>query len=247
MTTAIARLKQTAGRLPGASLLLSFVALALWSSPTLSQWCEWDRTQPWQLWRWLTAHFCHWSVEHLAWDLVVFAVLGAICERHDRAQFLISLAVAAVAITLATCLFLPNLTSYRGLSGLDSTLFGWLAAKLFADAISKRDGKLAVVTAAFTCAFIVKLAFEWTSASTVFVSNTRGDFVPVPLAHAVGAVVGIAVNAISRTRCARRLLQWHGVGTWTTLPSNSSTYAHCAVGRVQNSPERLTLKMRPRL
>lgn len=207
VTAAIARLKQTAGRLPGASLLLSLLALALWCSPTLSQWCEWDRTQPWQLWRWLTAHFCHWSGEHLAWDLIVFLVLGAICERHERAQFLISLAVAAAAITLTTYLFLPKITSYRGLSGLDSTLFGWLAAKLFSDAISKRDRKLAAVTAAFTCAFVAKLAFEWTSASTVFVSSTRSDFVPVPLAHAVGALVGVAVSAIPRMRCARRKLQ----------------------------------------
>ena len=204
MNAAITRLKQTAGRLPGASLLLSLFALALWCSPTLSHWCEWDRQQPWELWRWLTAHFCHWSGEHLAWDLIVFLALGTICERHELTRFLIILAVAATAITFAVYLFLPGIMSYRGLSGLDSTLFGWLAAQLLSDAISKRDKKLGVVTIVFTGAFVAKLVWEWASASTVFVSSTRGDFVPVPLAHAVGAVVGVAASVLARMSSARR-------------------------------------------
>ena len=39
-------------------------------------------------------------------------------------------------------------------------------------------------------AFVAKVAFEFATSSTVFVDNAAGGFVPVPLAHLAGAVVG---------------------------------------------------------
>lgn len=196
--TAAQRVIKQAGRLPGASLLLALVAITLWFSPQLSSVCEWQREHPIEVWRWFTGHFCHWSAEHLAWDVIVFVVLGAMCERRNRWQFLLCLAASAVAITAATAAFLPNILSYRGLSGIDSALFGWLVAELFQEAREKCDRRKLALICLFGLAFIAKTALEGVTANTLFVSNARSEFLPVPLAHAVGALVGLALSAIRR-------------------------------------------------
>jgi rhomboid family GlyGly-CTERM serine protease len=191
-------LKPWAGRLPGASLLLSSFALLLWLQPNLAPWCEWNRAESWQAWRWLTGHFCHWSNEHFLWDVAVFLLLGMLCERRARNGFLLCLGVAAPLITGAVHWALPDINSYRGLSGLDSALFGWLVAQLLTDAASARNRMLAIATTVFACLFVGKLAFEWTTGSTFFVSNATSCFVAVPLAHAVGAAAGLISNLLFR-------------------------------------------------
>jgi rhomboid family GlyGly-CTERM serine protease len=198
------RMKQVAGRLPGASLLLTAVAFVLWFAPALSSWCDWNRSLPWQLWRWLTGHFCHWSADHLTWDVVVFLFLGAWCERRSRRHFLICILVAAVTICVATALFLPEIQSYRGLSGLDSALFGWLSVELLRSARAREDWRMVWVVFLFMTAFMAKVALECLTASTLFVSSSQGGFVPVPLAHAVGIVAGISSNLFSHRPQVRR-------------------------------------------
>lgn len=196
MSASAAASKSWAGPVP-ASLLLSLLALALWVSPALSQSCEWNRGQPWQVWRWFTGHFCHWSTEHFAWDVIAFLALSAICERRSRRGFLLCVGVSAFVITAAVWLLLPGITSYRGLSGLDSALFGWLTSAIMIEAIARRNRRLVAITAAFAFAFIGKLMIECASGQTVFVSDASSDFIPVPLAHAVGAVVGVFLNFVS--------------------------------------------------
>ena len=200
--TAVQRFVKQAGRLPGASLLLALAAVALWPSPQLSVAFEWQRGNPLEVWRWFTGHLCHWSGEHLAWDLIVFFILGTMCERRSRAQLFLCIAVSAVAITTTTAVFLPNIHSYRGLSGIDSALFGWLVAELFREARENHDWRRLTVISVFALAFIAKIVLECTTSNTLFVSNTRSGFVPVPLAHAVGALAGTALSALSRTRRA---------------------------------------------
>ena len=198
------RMKRMAGRLPGASLLLAAMAIVLWFAPALSSWCEWNRGLPWQLWRWLTGHFCHWSAEHLIWDVMVFLFLGAWCERHSRRQFLICILAAAVAICVATALFLPEIQSYRGLSGLDSALFGWLSVEMLRSALARGDRRMVGVVVLFTLAFTAKVTLECLTASTLFVSSSQSGFVPVPLAHAVGIVAGSCSNLFSHRPHVRR-------------------------------------------
>jgi rhomboid family GlyGly-CTERM serine protease len=200
------RTKQIAGRFPGASLLLAAMAFVLWFAPGLSSWCEWNRSLPWQAWRWLTGHFCHWSAEHLTWDVAAFLFLGAWCERHSRRQFLTCIFAAAVAICLATVLLLPGIQSYRGLSGIDSALFGWLSVGLLRSALDRKDRRMVGVVLLFLIAFTAKVAFECLTASTWFVSAAQGGFVPVPLAHAAGVVAGIGSNLFSSRSQVRRAL-----------------------------------------
>jgi rhomboid family GlyGly-CTERM serine protease len=191
---------QRARHLPGASLLLALVAVVFWFSPEISAMGEWQRGHPLHLWRWFTGHFCHWSSEHLIWDTIVFVALGAICEQRSRSQFLLCNAVSALAIIAATTVFLPNIHSYRGLSGIDSALFGWLIAELFQQARDRRDWRRLALICAFAFAFIAKVIWECTTSSTLFVSNAQSEFVPMPLAHAVGAFAGVALSIARRVK-----------------------------------------------
>ena len=42
-----------------------------------------------EIWRLATCHLTHWNAEHLQWDLLMFVVLGAVCElRNPRRMWL---------------------------------------------------------------------------------------------------------------------------------------------------------------
>ena len=74
-----------------------------------------------EVWRLITGHFVHWTPSHLAWDLLAFIVLGAICLRR---RWLFASVVMTTALIVSTFLLVlcPEVTMYRGLSSIDSAL-----------------------------------------------------------------------------------------------------------------------------
>jgi len=106
------------------------LVVALW--PDASPLLEFDRVAvgagDW--WRVLTGHLTHFGLEHLVWDAGVFAVLGVLCERRHRRATLACLGAAAVLIPAATWLLVPEIRTYRGLSGLDTALFALLGVMM---------------------------------------------------------------------------------------------------------------------
>jgi rhomboid family GlyGly-CTERM serine protease len=148
------------------------------------------------VYRLVTCHWLHWSTNHLAWDLAMFAVLGSLCERRSRGRFLGSLLVSAVAIPLVVMVAHPELASYRGLSGIDSALFGLLVTEHFVAGARARNWGSAVMFGLMGAALFVKIALEMHAQANLFVSDT--SFTPVPLAHLVGALVGLAIGTGSR-------------------------------------------------
>ena len=149
-----------------------------------------------ELWRIVTCHWTHWSLDHLLWDLAVFVGLGAACEQMNRSRYLICLAAATILIPLAVVIFLPDIEIYRGLSGLDSALFSLLV-------IPNLDKRFSLGVG-FLAAFLLKTAYEMATGATVFVSSSP-DIASVPLAHAVGALTGM-------------LLSWWTARTSATTP-----------------------------
>jgi rhomboid family GlyGly-CTERM serine protease len=162
---------------------------------------QFDREHPWQLWRWITCHLTHWSGDHLFWDQLVFVALAAVCERLDRRRFAWALAISAPAISLAVATCQPQLQSYRGLSGIDSALFGLLCGQL----LTTRQRTLRMIIAATALLFVTKLVIEILTDGAVFVDSGRAGFAPVPLAHAVGAVSGF-VCAIFPRLCLKTVV-----------------------------------------
>ncbi len=145
-----------------------------------------------QWWRVLTGHLTHWSAGHLFWDLAAFAVLGRLCERRGRGRFVVCLLVSAGGITAAFHFLHPELTAYRGLSGVDSALFGLAVTVLWREARRRDDCPTQWLFGAAALLFCAKIAYEIGTRSFVFVANPDGRMTPVPVVHAVGFLIGAA-------------------------------------------------------
>ncbi len=196
------RARSARGRLPLLAFALSLVALAAWAIPGAAAVLQFDRgaLAAGELWRSVTGHWAHWGGDHLAWDLVVFAVFGALLERRSRRGFAAVVAGSAVAISVAVWVAAPEIWFYRGLSGIDSALFAAFFAQLLRDAWRERSLLQAFVPVLALMGFVGKSALELATGSTLFV-ETSAVFVAVPLAHLVGAAAGVGmVGGTVRTR-----------------------------------------------
>jgi len=144
------------------------------------------------VYRVVTCHWLHWSADHLIWDLVVFAVLGAMCEWRSPRSYLGTVLLSAIAIPLCVMHWLPEVGSYRGLSGIDTALFGLLVSGLLVQRTKDHDWSGTLLFAFFLIGLSGKITMETISHTNIFVSDT--SFVPVPLAHLVGAIIGVATG-----------------------------------------------------
>lgn len=196
-----------ARRFPFLTAVLSTVALAVWANPGADAALQFDRGEigGGELWRLVTGHWAHWGADHLTWDLIVFAVFGALLERRSRRGFVVVVAGAALAISGALWFSAPQFQFYRGLSGLDSALFAAFFAQLLRDAWRKRSTLESTVPVLALLGFVGKSAYELATGATLFVAASS-TFTTVPLAHLVGAMAGVACvmgNQMQRV-CERR-------------------------------------------
>jgi rhomboid family GlyGly-CTERM serine protease len=129
-----------------------------------------------EVWRLITGHFVHWTPAHLAWDLLAFIILGAICLRR---RWLFATVVIATALIVSTFLLVmcPEVAMYRGLSSIDSALWMWAVF-----IIGERRVGLALTLLAL---FIGKVMIESVGA-VLFVH----DITILPVVHLLGAAAG---------------------------------------------------------
>jgi rhomboid family GlyGly-CTERM serine protease len=182
-------------RIPYSTFSFAVLTLTIHLLPSLGNVLQFDRAAVahGQVWRFFTAHLTHFGEDHLRWDLLAFVVLGAIAERISRSAFLMTAGVSAAVITAGVWLAQPQFTTYRGLSGIDSALFGFVVADLFATGFRERHGFSMVVGGLALAGFAAKCTYELTTGNTVFV-EAGGAFAPVPLAHLLGMAVGAAAG-----------------------------------------------------
>jgi rhomboid family GlyGly-CTERM serine protease len=149
-----------------------------------------------EVWRLVTSHFTHWSGDHFFWDTLAFAVLGWQCERNGLGSFLRCVGVSAFLIPLTLWFALPQMATYRGLSGIDSALFALLATRVVREAASDKNWLKLGVAGIVSVGFASKIGFELSTGTTLFVDSAATGLIPVPLAHVVGGIVGIACGLL---------------------------------------------------
>jgi rhomboid family GlyGly-CTERM serine protease len=189
------------GSLPLITLLLSLLALAVHVLPGAREAMQMERAAlgEGQLWRVLTCHWAHFNAEHLLWDVAVFFLLGAICELRNRKALLLALGTSVLAVPAAVLLLLPEMTIYCGLSGLDSALFALLATAVLVEKLRTRSWGWTVAVGLSFAALATKIGYELITGQALFVDNAAAGFIPVPLAHAAGAMAGaLAALLVSR-------------------------------------------------
>ncbi len=185
----------TTRRAPRASIALFLAALAIPLVPGAARALSLDRAAAGEgeAWRLLTGHWTHGSLDHLFWDALAFLALASVCElREGSLRLGLFLGTSSLAISLAVMHWLPALASYRGLSGIDSALFVWLATGELTRASRAGRGTHVTVWACALAAFLAKAAWEVLHGGTIFVDSASAGLLPVPFAHLVGAIVGAA-------------------------------------------------------
>jgi rhomboid family GlyGly-CTERM serine protease len=161
----------------------------------LAPWLDWQpaawATQPWRLW---TAAFVHWSPLHLAMNLAAAALLAWLGWRA-RATPADALAWAlAWPCTHLGLLLQPALRHYGGLSGLLHAGVAILALRLLVQAGA---GRPRWVGALLLAGLATKLLLEapWQLALRPL---PEAGFAVAPLAHATGALAGLASALLCR-------------------------------------------------
>jgi hypothetical protein len=137
-------------------------------------------------WQWV-----HWSREHLFWDVLAFAVLAPLCELRNRTETALCLLLATFTVTAAVSLHHPELARFRGLSGLDSALFGLACAQMLREGAARRNRWRTGLALGWAVLFVGKTVTELVSGQAVFV-QTEG-MVPLAVAHLAGFGTGAAV------------------------------------------------------
>ena len=140
-----------------------------------------------------TCHLLHWSSNHLLWDLAMFTTLGAIAETNMPRRYRWTLVLSALLIPAGVLLHHPEMETYRGLSGIDTALFGLIVADLLGRRLVERDWKTAFWFSMLLFGLLAKMLTETLAGTNIFVSDT--SFVPLPIAHLIGAVTGLVMGA----------------------------------------------------
>ena len=158
-----------------------------------------------ELWRLVTGNFVHWSAEHFLLDAGAFAVVGFLYERHVR-QYPCVLLACALAVGFGVFALLPDMATYRGLSGVDS---GQFAAALWAETgLARIERRRWLWLAPVFAVFCTKVLWEMVSGQMFFGTESLGNIgSPVALAHAAGiaaAVILLAGLSLSQARRAQR-------------------------------------------
>jgi rhomboid family GlyGly-CTERM serine protease len=172
-------------------------------------------------WRLLTGHLAHFGADHLLWDVMMFVALGSVCEWRWPRSTRIALLASAMAISLAVLIMAPGVQTYRGLSGIDSALFGLVAASLRREEDAKRSRLFSVLLWALLAGFAAKIGYELLTGTTFFVDSQTAGFVPVPLAHAVGFIVGVICSHLANPALVKMLKHV----TPASALANSDTWA----------------------
>jgi rhomboid family GlyGly-CTERM serine protease len=183
---------------PWMSLALAGAAVAVAGFPGAVEALQWNREAiaAGEVWRLFSGHWTHWTADHLFWDALMFAGLGALCERWAGRGVLVACwAISALAVDAAVLWGHPEISLYRGLSGIDSALFA-LATLLLAREVGPERRALALLPFA---GFLGKVVWEWQTGSTLFVDASEA-FIPLPLTHLAGALAGVAVGWLALRR-----------------------------------------------
>lgn len=220
-------------KFPRLTLATAVLAVAIFLLPGASEFLAWDRDNT-ELFSWVTAgtsHLTHWNRSHLIFDLLAWIVLGTMVEAHSRRLWAWSVGLSAPVVSLFILVAAPDITIYRGLSGLDSALFVATAFMTFSRARQRDDSTTKWMSLVCLLALAAKITWEWSTGIPVFAGS--GDFVVVPQAHLAGAVAGWIAFQLTRTNPVR--LDPHN-GTRLPCGQRTTLRAKSSQGRATKSP-----------
>ncbi len=178
--------------LPYLTLISALLTVATYVTPGFTELLQFDRSAfgRGEVWRLVTGHFTHFGADHLRWDVIAFVAFGSLVEFRSRRAWIYCVVISAVVISFGVSWLQPQFTLYRGLSGIDSALFAFVATDLVREGRRSRDKLMIALGALALGGFLAKCVYELVIGQTFFV-EANDAFQPVPLAHLLGAVIGV--------------------------------------------------------
>jgi rhomboid family GlyGly-CTERM serine protease len=209
--------RQSAEHIKSAAFLPFFLVVAsctmAYLLPGLSDLLVYDRRAilSGEFWRLLTGHLVHFSKGHLFFNLLGFVMTGWTVWRLRYPGFWMLCVIASLAISGAL-LLQSDVIFFGGISGIVNAAIVFIAIR----GLKKREGWmwLSVVVLILTVANSV-LEVK-TGQPTLGILGDR-PFVPVPLSHLVGGLVGaimgtelwrLPIKLPRRPLCLRHLYSW---------------------------------------
>jgi rhomboid family GlyGly-CTERM serine protease len=171
-------------------------------------------------WRLLTGHLVHYGWPHLAADMGVFVALSWIARRRSSGILPVAL-LSALIIGAAVYLWEDGIIVWRGMSGVDAALFGWVLVIMAA----QDRGWRAAVYGGLLLLAIGRFAFETVTGRGLLPTSLPEGVAVVGLAHVVGLAVGCGLA---------------GLGVWRGSLINRRTLAGAGMRRARPmTPARL--------
>lgn len=135
-----------------------------------------------------TGHLMHYGFEHFLWDALIFASFSLLLWKEERWRLWAWLLISPPILSLVVFTVHPALTEYRGLSAVDTMLF----ARYFLGSFRVLGGWQRWAFAALPLvALLAKIGFEFATGNALFVGGMGPGVVPLPSAHAAGALLGL--------------------------------------------------------
>ena len=165
--------------------LISLMALIMLNQTWAESWLIYSKPDlPWQVWRFLTASFCHTNFYHFAINSAGLIVIWQLFKAHlDWLHLSVLIPVNSMFVALALWLFNPEVIWYVGLSG---TLHG-----VFSYAVCQDIAKKVALAWPLLLGLIIKLGFEQFGVEQTMMANMIEANVLVD-AHLYGAIIGLA-------------------------------------------------------
>jgi rhomboid family GlyGly-CTERM serine protease len=146
-----------------------------------------------QLWRLITGSLVHATWGHLIRDLALLVFVGVAYGDAIGRRFGL-LALAGLALPAAAVFALePDISIYYGTSGLTHAL---LAAAVIAELRRPGSRSLRLIAAVIAVVLSAKLGYELATGAPMFPMDLGPGVRQLPIAHAAGALVGVALVSV---------------------------------------------------
>jgi rhomboid family GlyGly-CTERM serine protease len=176
--------------------LVAVLVVVIHFVPGLPQWLEADRNAvvAGQVWRVVTGYLTHWSLDHLGWDLLMFVALGCVIESRSRWRMIVLCLTSALAISLGIACWRSDVILCRGLSGIDTALFTYVAMSAWGRAIAAKNRSYGLAAGLLLIGFCGKVLYEWLTGGALFADSATAGFRVVVESHLIGAAVGMCAG-----------------------------------------------------
>ena len=177
-----------------AAILVASIMAQAWPDGAAALEFDRQRIAAGQWWRLVSGHLVHYGWPHLAADMGVFAILCWVAQRRRRGVAW-AVALGGVAVGMAVYGWAPDTDTYRGMSGVDSAVFGYLVVT----AVARDRGPRVVAWLIVLAITLGRFIFETVTGRPILPTSLPDGIAVVGIAHVAGLAAGCLAAAVRET------------------------------------------------